>query len=133
MATERERPRPSDTALVHAAEELAEAFRVAATRSAEIDDRIAAVKAMLAAGESVAGLVRRGERPTLLEATNETLEALLTAGTRLRRLTAQALYADGLTMDQIASTLGVTRQRVSKLLSADPEPPGPLWRRHQRG
>jgi len=133
MATERERPRPTEEELFHAADELAAAFRVAAIRSAEIDARIEAVKAMLASGESIGGLVRRGERPTLLEATNETLEALLTAGTRMRRLTAQALYADGLTMDEIAATLGVTRQRVSKLLSADPEPPGPLWKRHQQG
>jgi DNA-directed RNA polymerase specialized sigma24 family protein len=133
MATERGRPRPTEAELFHAADELAAAFRVAAIRSAEIDARIVAVKDLLADGESIAGMVRSGERLTLLEATNETLEALLTAGTRMRRLTAQALYAEGLTMDEIAAALRVTRQRVSKLLSADPEPPGPLWTRHQQG
>jgi DNA-binding transcriptional regulator LsrR (DeoR family) len=34
----------------------------------------------------------------------------------VRRAEARALYAEGLTMDQIAERFGVTRQRVSALL-----------------
>jgi DNA-binding transcriptional regulator LsrR (DeoR family) len=34
----------------------------------------------------------------------------------VRRAEAQALYAEGMTMEQIADRFGVTRQRVSTLL-----------------
>jgi DNA-directed RNA polymerase specialized sigma24 family protein len=122
VVTERERRHPTVEELLVAAEELAAVFRVAAVRAVEIDERIKAVKAVLGRGSTLAELVHSGERPMLLEATNETLDALLTTGTRLRRLTAQALYAEGLTMDEIASSLGVTRQRVSSLLHAETEP-----------
>jgi hypothetical protein len=36
-----------------------------------------------------------------------------------------------MTMDEIATILSVSRQRVSKLLRADPEPEGPRWRRRR--
>jgi hypothetical protein len=124
--------RPTREDLFAAAEEVAAAFDVAAKRSAEIHERLETFRALSAEGVERPALGVSGERPVLLDATNETLEALLTAGTRLRRLTAQVLYADGMTMDQIADALGVTRQRVSKLLHADPEPSGPSWRRDRK-
>ena len=124
---------PTREELFAAAEEVAAAFDVAAQRSTEIHERLALARDMIAQGADRPSLIGLGGRPVLLDATNETLEALLTAGTRLRRLTAQVLYAEGLTMDEIAAALGVTRQRVSKLLSADPEPAGPSWRRRRRG
>jgi len=128
----RRNPGPSTEDLLAAGEALAEAFRVAAERSVQIEERLAVLRTALEGGIGIGELTRSGERPILLHATNETLEALLTAGTRMRRLVAQAMYADGMTMDEIAAVLDVTRQRVSKLLSADPEPPGPLWRRHNQ-
>ena len=42
--------------------------------------------------------------------------ALDTGGAGVRRAEARALYAEGLTMEQIAERFGVTRQRVSTLL-----------------
>jgi predicted transcriptional regulator len=40
-------------------------------------------------------------------------------GNRFRRLEAQALYTEGLTTAQVASVLGVSRQRVSAMLRED--------------
>ena len=127
--TPHDRPAPTEEDLLRAGADLAAAFDVAARRATAINERLAWVGEQVRDGARIADLVRNGERLTLLDATNETLEALLTAGTRLRRLCAQTMYAEGMTMDEIAGVLGVTRQRVSKLLSADPETPGPLWRR----
>src|SRR5437868_177238 len=129
MPARRDAAGPSKEDLLAAGDELAEAFHVAAQRSTQIDARLTYLREQLNAGVSIGELTRQGEQPVLLLATNETLEALLTAGTRLRRLIAQAMYADGLTMDEIAGILDVSRQRVSKLLSASAEPHGPLWRR----
>jgi DNA-directed RNA polymerase specialized sigma subunit len=130
--TQRATRAPTREELFAAAEEVAAAFDVAAKRSTEIHERLAKMRALSAEGKERPVFGPAGERPVLLDATNETLEALLTAGTRLRRLTAQVLYADGMTMDEIAAALGVSRQRVSKLLHADPEPSGPSWRRARK-
>jgi hypothetical protein len=120
---------PPDEQLWEAAAELAKAFQVAADYAGPMQERIEFLRQQREAGARYVDLVPRGERPMLLEATNTTLELLLTAGTRLRRLVAQVLYADGMTMDEVAATLGVTRQRVSVLLRADPDSPGPNWTR----
>ena len=47
--------------------------------------------------------------------------ALYIAGANVRRAEAEALYAEGLTMEQIARSFGVTRQRVSALLNNRPK------------
>jgi DNA-binding transcriptional regulator LsrR (DeoR family) len=46
----------------------------------------------------------------------ESSKALDTSGSNVRRAEAQALHAEGMTMEQIAERFGVTRQRVSALL-----------------
>jgi DNA-binding transcriptional regulator LsrR (DeoR family) len=51
--------------------------------------------------------------------------ALDIAGANVRRAEAEALYAEGLTMEQIAKSFGVTRQRVSALLRKGPKDPRP--------
>ena len=51
----------------------------------------------------------------------ESSAALDTAGANVRRAEAEALYAEGLTMEQIAENFGVTRQRVSALLNKGPK------------
>ena len=56
------------------------------------------------------------QRLTLIEEISQAVRALSRNGSRFRRLEARALYADGLTMAQLAAVLGVTRQRASVLL-----------------
>ena len=56
------------------------------------------------------------QRLTLIEEISQAVRALSRNGSRFRRLEARALYAEGLTMAQLAAVLGVTRQRASVLL-----------------
>jgi hypothetical protein len=124
------RTAPTDDELWAAAADLLAAFRVAADAVGPMTERIEFMRQARQAGSRFVDLVPEGHRPMLLEATNTTLEGLLTAGTRLRRMVAQVLYSEGMTMDEVAAVLGVTRQRISALLRADRDAPGPLWTRH---
>jgi helix-turn-helix protein len=45
-------------------------------------------------------------------------------GQHFRRVEARALYEEGLTMAQLATVFGVSRQRVSALLREPQDPPG---------
>ena len=56
------------------------------------------------------------ERPLVVESLSRVLDQLSVGGSRFRRAQAQALYAEGLSMERVASLFGVTRQRVSALL-----------------
>jgi predicted XRE-type DNA-binding protein len=56
------------------------------------------------------------ERPMVVESLSRVLDQLSVGGSRFRRAQAQALYAEGLSMERVASLFGVTRQRVSALL-----------------
>jgi len=52
----------------------------------------------------------------MMEQISTAIKALVRDGSRFRRLEARALYAEGLTMAQLATAFGVSRQRVSALL-----------------
>jgi hypothetical protein len=54
--------------------------------------------------------------PLIVQLLTESATALDTCGASVRRAEAQALYDEGMTMEQIAAHFGVTRQRVSALL-----------------
>lgn len=56
------------------------------------------------------------ERPLVVESLSRVLDQLSVGGSRFRRAQAQALYAEGLSMERVATLFGVTRQRVSALL-----------------
>jgi transcriptional regulator with XRE-family HTH domain len=81
-----------------------------------------------AQGLSYREIVTNEERPLIVELTRESLDRLLHHGARLRRVEARTLHSEGMTMEEIASLFGVTRQRVSALLreeadgGADPRP-----------
>jgi hypothetical protein len=66
-------------------------------------------------------------RPLLIDMATFDLEAIATAGVRFRRAAARALLEEGMTVDQIAKEFDVSHQRVSRLLHADPDGPGPSW------
>src|SRR5690349_4347664 len=56
------------------------------------------------------------QRLTVIEHVSQAVRVLTREGNRFRRLEAQALHAEGLTMTQLATILGVSRQRASALL-----------------
>jgi transposase len=56
------------------------------------------------------------DRLAMMEQISTAIKALVRDGSRFRRLEARALYAEGLTMAQLATAFGVSRQRVSALL-----------------
>ncbi len=66
----------------------------------------------------LADLMRRESGPRIVELLSANLATLSEAGATLRGTQAEALRAEGLTMEQIADLFGVTRQRVSALLQA---------------
>jgi hypothetical protein len=67
-------------------------------------------------GTSYAQMMTLENRLAMMEQISAAIKALVREGSRFRRLEARALYAEGLTMAQLATVFGVSRQRVSALL-----------------
>ena len=91
-------------------------------RSRLIKKRIAQIRRGRAKGASYTELVSNSDNPLIVQLLTESSIALDTGGADVRRAEARALYAEGLTMEQIAERFGVTRQRVSTLLRRAQEP-----------
>jgi ParB-like chromosome segregation protein Spo0J len=91
-------------------------------RSRLIKKRIAQIRRGRAKGASYTELVSNNDNPLIVQLLTESSIALDTGGAGVRRAEARALYAEGLTMEQIAERFGVSRQRVSTLLRRAHEP-----------
>jgi hypothetical protein len=93
-----------------------------------IKKRIAQIRRRRSGGASYTEIVSSNDTPLIVKLLTESSIALDMCGADVRRAEARALYAEGLTMEQIAEQFGVSRQRVSTLLrknhepSPDPEP-----------
>jgi hypothetical protein len=74
-------------------------------------------------GLSYAQIVPLNTRMQIIELISDAFKALSDAGSRFRQTEARALYDEGMTMDELAVVLGVTRQRVSALLRQAPRDP----------
>ena len=85
-------------------------------RAGLIKKRIAQLRRSRAKGASYTELVSDGDSPLIVQLLTESSKALDSSGSNVRRAEAQALHAEGMTMEQIAERFGVTRQRVSTLL-----------------
>jgi hypothetical protein len=85
-------------------------------RTALIRRRIAQLRRLRSQGAPYAEIVSIGDGPLIVQLVTESSTALDVSGASVRRAEARALYAEGLTMDQIAARFGVTRQRISVLL-----------------
>jgi Homeodomain-like domain-containing protein len=85
-------------------------------RTSLIRKRIAQLRRLRSSGAPYAEIVASSDGPLVVQLLTESSAALDTSGANVRRAEARALYAEGLTMDQIAERFGVTRQRVSALL-----------------
>ena len=98
---------------------LVRALRENSDRIEATISRAEHMRAQRQAGQSYREIESGEERPLIVELTRDNLAALVEAGSRLRRAEARALYAEGMTMEQIAELFGVTRQRVSALLRSE--------------
>ena len=85
-------------------------------RARLIKKRIAQIRRGRANGASYTELVSNNDTPLIVQLMTESSVAFGAGGSDVRRAEARALYAEGLTMEQIAERFGVTRQRVSTLL-----------------
>jgi DNA-directed RNA polymerase specialized sigma24 family protein len=106
----------ADDAFLRALTLLDQALAENQQRLKLIKQRIAQLRRLRANGISYADIVASREGPLLVQLLTESSAALDTSGANVRRAEAQALYAEGLTMEQIAEHFGVSRQRVSALL-----------------
>ena len=91
-----------------------------AERSRLIKKRIELLRRSRGNGTSFSELVEGEDGPLIVNLLTESSAELDTCGAAVRRAEARALYAEGMTMEQIAESFGVTRQRVSALLRKSP-------------
>lgn len=85
-------------------------------RTRLIRKRMTRIRRSRARGVLYAESVSREDGPLIVQLLTESSTALDNCGANVRRAEAHALYNEGLTMEQIASRFGVSRQRVSVLL-----------------
>ncbi len=79
--------------------------------------RAGRIKRLRRRGLGYRDIVRDEERPLIVEMMRENLAKLVEAGSDFQHAQAYALYAEGMTMEEVAATYGVTRQRDSAMLS----------------
>ncbi|HKN93822.1 MAG TPA: helix-turn-helix domain-containing protein [Thermoleophilaceae bacterium] len=85
-------------------------------RAKLIKKRMARIRRARSQGVAYSDTVTNEDGPLIVQLLTEASKALDTCGANVRRAEAQALYEEGMTMEQIADHFGVTRQRVSVLL-----------------
>lgn len=91
-------------------------------RSEQILERARYLRTLREAGLGWAKVVAGEKRPLIVELLTASIEELHEASARFRRAHARALRSEGMTIEEIAASFGVSRQRISALLSS-PEPP----------
>lgn len=106
----------ADDAFLRALTELEQVIAENDRRAALIKKRMARIRKARARGLPYSDTVSNEDGPLIVHLLTESSTALDTSGANVRRAEAQALYDEGMTMDQIAERFGVTRQRVSALL-----------------
>jgi DNA-directed RNA polymerase specialized sigma24 family protein len=111
----------AEDAFLEALTALEDALADNQRRATLIQRRIAQFRRLRSRGASYAEIVASKDGPLIVQLVTESSTALDTSGANVRRAEARALYAEGLTMEQIAERFGVTRQRVSTLLRKAPE------------
>jgi hypothetical protein len=106
----------SDDEFLDALVALEEVLADNGKRAGLIKKRIAQLRRLRARDMRYTELVASQDGPLIVQLLTESSTALDSCGASVRRAEAKALYAEGLTMEQIAKSFGVTRQRVSALL-----------------
>ena len=80
--------------------------------------RAAAIRRERAQGAPYSIIVPDEIPPLIVERTRDILKELGAASGRLQRAEAQALHAEGLSMDRIESLFGLTRQGIADFIHA---------------
>ena len=111
----------TDDELLEALTALEKVLADNARRASLIKKRIAQLRRSRARDVPYAELVGSEQGPLIVQLLTQASAALDIAGANVRRAEAEALYAEGMTMEQIAESFGVTRQRVSALLNKGPK------------
>lgn len=102
--------------VLDALEQLVAAVHTTNAANEDILRRAQQITAQRAEGRTWREVVTNADAPLVVELVRRNLDALFDAGGRLRRAEAKALHDEGMTMEEIAKTFGVSRQRVSALL-----------------
>lgn len=102
--------------MLDALDDLVAALRTDAELNRAMLKRADALRRMRRRGLPYRDIVTAEARPLIVEILRESQQRVATAGSRFRRAEAAALRAEGLTLDEIATLFGVTRQRVIALL-----------------
>jgi hypothetical protein len=76
------------------------------------------LKSGRARGESLASLLTGATEPLVVDVLSDLLQGVFAVGSRLRRAEARALYAEGLSMEDVGLLLGVSRQRISAIINS---------------
>jgi hypothetical protein len=121
-------PHPSQEELWPLVDELIRAFERAAEFAPVMRQRYEIAMAVEDHGGSWASVLGPHNAPQLIEATNDLIDDLMRLGAELRRVLARGLYAEGLSMEEIANMYGVSRQRVSAIISSTTDPAKGPWR-----
>ena len=116
VATERSQLAEDEDEFLDALSTLEDVLADNGRRASLIKKRIAQLRRSRSKGASYTELVSGDDSPLIVQLLTESSAALDTSGANVRRAEAQALHAEGMTMEQIADRFGVTRQRVSTLL-----------------
>ncbi len=106
----------ADDAFLRALAALEEVIDANEKRATLIKKRMSRIRRARAQGLEYRDAVANEDGPLIVQLVTESSAALDRSGANVRRAEAEALYAEGMTMDQIAERFGVTRQRVSALL-----------------
>ena len=114
MAPRRRAPDP----VLDAVDDLLAALEENARAAEQIRRRAEAIRSARARGASYREIVEGEDGPLIVELVTGKLDRLFKAGNRIRRAEAAALHDEGMSMERIAATFGVSRQRVSQLLRA---------------
>lgn len=81
--------------------------------------RAGRIRQLRAQGHRYGDIVPMEKRPLIVELITDHLSDLSQASGRFRKAEARALYAEGMTMEEIGQLFGVTRQRIAVLLRSE--------------
>lgn len=82
-------------------------------------ERAEHIRDQLELGVALRDIVEAEQRPLIVEMIRDALDDINEIGSQFRRAEARGLHAAGMTMEQIGSLFGVSRQRVSALINAE--------------
>ncbi len=111
---------PSRDVFLTTLEDLLDATNSNLERTNLIRQRIDDLRSQVAAGTSIEEALANEPTPLIVELITENIAALQNVGARLRWAEASILREEGMSAADIARLFGVSRQRISALLTNPP-------------